>query len=224
MAPELARFAGELRAALAAADAGQMALLVRFPLRINDASGGVVSIDNPRALQVRFDEVFPPALRASVLAASAADVVDRGDTFGFAQGTLWVEQLGEQAGTRYRVYTVNLPRAVNDCGTRCPGALGFVCDAAEHRAIVDYDATGEPRLRTWTKPRRLAEAPDLELGPGRELWEGTSPCGHAIWTFRHGEVVYTVSERGCGEAEDVDTIGFFGVEPVAGELREWACR
>lgn len=224
VAPDLAGFEAELRSALAASDAGRMALLVRFPLRVNGGGGVVTSLDNPRALQARFEDAFPPELRAKVLGASAADVVYRGGTFGFARGTLWVERLGEDRGARYRLVVVNLPEAASDCRWRCPGALAFVCDAAEHRAIIDYDKTGAPRLRAWTKPRALGEAPDLELAPGSESWEGTSPCGHTIWTFRNGEVVHTISERGCGGDDDADVVGYLSVERPETEPREWECR
>jgi hypothetical protein len=60
------QFDKELRSALTRKDATAMALLVRFPLRVNDA-GGAISIDDATALQSHFNEVFTPAVRKEIL-------------------------------------------------------------------------------------------------------------------------------------------------------------
>jgi len=58
-------FDRELRAALTGEDKVAMALLVKFPLRINSDRGSY-SLNDPAALQSRFSEVFSPKVRASV--------------------------------------------------------------------------------------------------------------------------------------------------------------
>src|SRR5215469_2633932 len=59
-------FDQELRAALSKQDTAAMALLVKFPLRIHTDQGSW-SLDDPAALQSRFEEAFPIAVRTAVL-------------------------------------------------------------------------------------------------------------------------------------------------------------
>jgi hypothetical protein len=59
-------FDRELRSSLSRQDAAVMALLVKYPLRINDDRGSYY-LDDVESLQSRFQEIFPRAVRDAVL-------------------------------------------------------------------------------------------------------------------------------------------------------------
>lgn len=58
-------FDRELRSALSSADAAALALLVKFPLRVNFPDGARISLHDPATVQLRFQEVFQPGQGSS---------------------------------------------------------------------------------------------------------------------------------------------------------------
>lgn len=194
----LESFDVELKAALAARDAGALALLVKLPLRLNHPDGSVTSLANPRALQVGLDAAFPPEVREKIQATTGGDLIRR-DMVGYEDGVIWVEDLsGEEEPPRFRVAVVNLP---GPDGDRAARVLAFVCDTGKHRVIVEANAEGKARYRSWNAPRSPLGKPDLVL-EGSGGAEGTSGCAHFVWTFRADKrTEITVAELGCGEEE-----------------------
>lgn len=194
----LSAFDGELKAALAAKDPGALALLVQFPLRCNHPDGSVTSIDNPRALQVHFDEVFTTRVRDAIRDTEVGDLIRR-DMLGYGGGSVWVAEEGQPA--RYRVAVVNLPGEDPPAGRR----LAFVCDTGKHRVIVEDEGGGKARYRAWNVPRSPLEKPDLEA-TGSGGVEGTGGCARFVWTFRPGKAEIVVGEVGCVEEEPPDGV------------------
>lgn len=199
--PRFEAFDTELREAIAKQDTAALALLVEFPLRLNLPDGTVMSLVNPRALQTQLGLAFPPAVRKAILESRPTDMIHRASGTGYRGGVAWVELVGSDDSERYRLTTVNLPGQDAPSLAGAAPRLEFVCDAAKHRAIVD-SAGDTPRYRVWNKPRSVTEEPDLEIRAGSRDFEGTTPCTHAIWTFRSGTAVYTVEELGCAEGDE----------------------
>jgi len=98
-------FDQELRAAISTQDAVPMALLVRYPLRINEGDHGSYSLNNPAALQSHFAEVFPPAVRAAVLKQKPETVFCTSTGVTYGDGALWIGT----TGGRYVIEVINLP-------------------------------------------------------------------------------------------------------------------
>jgi hypothetical protein len=191
-------FDKELRDALTRQDAGMMALLVRYPLRINDDRGSWY-IDDAPTLQRRFQDIFPPAVRAAVL-DRRVDKVNcsyRGIMYG--DGTVWVNPTVQSdpkpVTERYLVETIN-PRSQGTIPDPA-NKIEFVCETSTHRVIVDLGAGGAPRYRDWDKPRSLLEKPDLEIGAGHKSVEGTGSCTYSIWTFNSGGAKIEIQTLGC---------------------------
>ncbi|HEX9443257.1 MAG TPA: hypothetical protein VGA73_04015, partial [Candidatus Binatia bacterium] len=167
-----------------------------FPLRVNYPDGGALLVANPRALQTRLNEIFPPRSRAVILRQKTADIScdDRGIMYG--TGELWVSGEGDGTVVRYRLLSVNL---------RVPGGkwsvghsgISFVCSTERLRAVVDTDASGRLRYRAWNRPRAPTDAPDLIVSGGTLRYEGSGVCSHSLWTFKKGTTEYVVSEEGC---------------------------
>jgi len=101
---------------------------------------------------------------------------------------------------RYEVIAINLPHSQG--AIREFPKLDFVCDAEEHRVVVDLNFEGTPRYRAWNKPRPLTEPPDLEIEAGTKDHHGTGPCRHPGWTFRVGEAEYALYGHGCSSESD----------------------
>ena len=221
---DLATFAAEVRAAVAKSDPVALAPLVRFPLQVNRPDGAVVSLANPRALQVEFAAVFPPEVRRAILEPDPDGFIHRSSGIGLAGGTLWADRFGSGEGARYRLFVVNLPSpgpGARDAGSS-PRIL-FVCDAGRHRVVID--SAGERlRYRAWNRPRPLTEAPDLELVGGVAASGGTTPCTATDWTFRNGESTYRVEELACAEAGAGDAAtGELTVETAGEPPMRWWC-
>ncbi|MBI2571112.1 MAG: hypothetical protein HYV63_29250 [Candidatus Schekmanbacteria bacterium] len=202
------RFERELRGALARHDAAAMALLVRFPLRINHPDFSITTLDNPRALENGFDQAFPPELRETVLRSSRDQLVGL-DEMSFANGLLWASRIGEGETGSWRLRTVNLPRSSFDPKKPAPMGLEFTCETAKLRIVVESDshsaAVLPPRIRfrAWDKPHFPPDPPDMQISEG--VWDirGTGRCSAQVFSFIQGQTRYELSEIGCSSGEDV---------------------
>jgi hypothetical protein len=195
-------FDRELRSALSSKDAAALALLMRFPLRVNSIDGGSIFIQDPATLQLRFEEVFTPLLRAAVMKQKPQTVFCRDDGIMYGQGELWININGRGKAAHFAVATINVPleekKTVNDHHASSVGQVVFTCNADKHRIILDRRKPGEVRYRSWNKPRSPTEPPDM-VASGKADAEGTSPCVRAIWTFNHGATTFVLSDLGCTE-------------------------
>lgn len=213
------RFERELRSALGAADPVAMALLVQYPLRINTGGGGAIELINASALQARFAEAFPPALRAAVAKSDAQSAPERmGERYLLANGLIWLDWIDHGNGGRFRVAVVNaLPGGADDSGYP---RLAYACESIKHRIVVDETADGDYRYRSWNLPKFPPAAPSLELN-GHAEREGRGDCGHNLYTFERGDTRVQVSEPGCGETEWPQ--GSIAVEVNGKAVGDWAC-
>jgi hypothetical protein len=188
-------FDHELRGALSKQDAGTTALLVNFPLRINDERGSFY-IKDAASLQGRFEEIFRPAVRKAVLDQSpkTAFCSDAGIMYG--DGVIWI--LRTERG--YGVATVNSPTLRNSAqstGYR----VEFACQTDKDRIIVDQPQGSTLRYRTWHKPRSLLEKPDLEINKGVKGFQGSGACGSPRWSFTQGTTKVVVEGLGCSNGD-----------------------
>lgn len=189
------RFDRELRAALATQDIATLSLLVDFPLRVNYADGSTIALDNPAALQQRFAEIFPPALRKIVSDQKVDNFFCKEDGgLMYGNGELWVQVLGAGARQRFRVAALNVPALA----AKPTNQVQLACETAKYRIVIDTKETTS-RYRAWNKPRSAQDKPDLEL-TGKLDYEGTGSCAHRIWHFTNADTVYEVGEPGCTES------------------------
>ena len=64
----------------------------------------------------------------------------------------------------------------------------------------------------------------MEIASGKKTYEGTHPCTHALWNFKHGDTEFVASELGC--TEEKPPTGATGLlwAFVDGDLeRKWWC-
>lgn len=194
-------FDREMRGALAIQDTAALALVVAFPLRVSYPDGVNISLDNPTALQARFQEVFPPAIRSAVMNQKLQNAVCNDGGIMYGSGDIWIKVVGQGNLQRYAVGTINIPGLGKKPG---PGAwpfktprVEFTCTTEQHRIIVDVNKEGVHRYRAWNRPRLVTEKPDLVLSSGTREVDGTYPCTHSIWTFQRGDTTFVLSEPGC---------------------------
>jgi hypothetical protein len=187
------QFDREMRSALMRQDATAMALLVRFPLRVNDA-GGTISIDDATALQSHFNEVFTPAVRKEIL-NSPTDGSCNAEGIGYGRGVIWVNA----SGKRYAIESVNRDAVPPYPATsKHAPKLEYVCQTQGHRIVIDTVEGGDLRYRAWKKPRSVTEAPDLSLWSGKQRFDGSDVCAVPIYSFKNGDITYEVGAgTGC---------------------------
>ena len=193
------QFDRELRDALTRKDAVQMAFLVTFPLRVNDA-GRTISIDNAAALKKHFQDVFTPAVRKEILDEKNDQTGCMTEGIMYARGVIWVN--ASERG--YSIWSVNL-----DAVPPYPGnnweipKIEFICQTQKHRIVVETVAGGILRYRSWNKPRPVTGTPDLEIAKGQGSFEGTNVCAVPVYTFKNATAMYKV-EGGLGCYGDSD--------------------
>jgi hypothetical protein len=175
-------FDRELRAAISKQDVVSMALLVTYPLRINQDRGSY-SLNDPAALQSHFQEVFPPSVRAAVIEQNSGEFFCNAEGLMYGHGDVWVTL----TAVGYAIKVINLP----DAGPAPASKIEFVCNADKHRIVIDAPG-GTLRHRPWNRPRPLSETPDLEIAAGKQRFEGTGPCTYEVWTFSRGATEYSV--------------------------------
>lgn len=218
---EFLGFDRELRAALLKEDSVSMTVLVKYPLRVNE-DGGTISIEDPAALQTRFQDLFPPPVRSAVVSQKPEELICRSDGIGYANGSIWVNVVRQGKLPRYVITSVNPPTT----GTPKTAGMEFVCRAENHRVVIDADTTGKVRYRSWNRPRALTDKPDLELPSGTSDFMGRGACAYRIWSFRSGVTEYTVEELGCFPNSNRPPTGATGELSVAiGGVRKsvWWC-
>ena len=225
-------FDREFRTALSRQDAAMMTLLVSYPLRVNVA-GGSWYLNDPGSLQSRFQEIFPPAVRAAVLKERPETIGCTSEGIMYGTGTVWVNPHADESHAkantkdeRYLVETINLPSPANSAKP-ASGRVEFVCETGQHRIIVDLGAAGAPRYREWDKPRSLTEKPSVEIPGGSMEWEGTGPCSHSRWAFTSATTQYAIEELGrCYSDSDPPPKGAKGSLDVTANGKphaNWRC-
>jgi hypothetical protein len=191
---------------------------------VGEGDGSEISLNDAFTLQKRFEEVFPKKLSAAILAEKPEEASCMHDGIMYVNGNLWVGQVGEGKGLRFRVTTISLPplNAANAHPTT--PKIEFICDAEKHRVVIDSNASNRSRYRAWNKPHSTTEAPDIEIaGPGANV-EGTSPCTHSIWTFKKGRAEFEVSDMGCTESTPPKgAVGQLSVSVGGTVKQKWWC-
>jgi hypothetical protein len=180
-------FDRELRTALSKQDALTMALLVTYPLRI-DEDRGTYSLDDPAAIQSHFQDVFPPSVRSAVIDQKPEGFFCNAEGVMYGNGEVWVVP----TAVGYAIKVINLPVT----GPAPASKIEFACNAEKHRIVIDAPSNGTVRYRAWDRPRPLTDKPDMEIPDGKQGSEGTGPCRYPVWTFTRGVTQYTVSGIG----------------------------
>ena len=185
------RFDRELRAALNDNDAGKLALLVTYPLRVNDPNGNYL-IEDAASLARRISSVFPPQLRAAVLAkpAQSLSCTPQGVMYGNGEILVPFPDHG------YGISTINLPGE----DKRSPDQVQFTCNFNKGRAVVEGSGDKNLKLRLWTSARLLTDEPNVQITNGSSQMEGTNECARRLWTFEKDGTHYRLEQLGCTEA------------------------
>ena len=214
-------FDTELRAALSRPDAALLTLLVNYPLRVNGDRGSWY-INDPASLQSRFQEIFPPSVRADVLGSAPESLhcSYRGVMYG--SGTVWINswQL-QEAGNPPRsagflVQAINLPGKRGAGSKDSVGRVEFAGRASRYRLVIDLVPGGPRRLRLWNAGQSLLTKPAWEIREGIKTVDGTGPCAHAIWKFKIGPSNFEVQELGCYADSNQPPKGTKGRLEIAG--------
>jgi hypothetical protein len=185
-------FDSELRSALSTQDGGAMALLVKFPLRINDGRGSYY-LNDAASLQARFQDVFPSPIRDAVLKQGRETIHCNYRGIMYGDGIVWVNPTQKY----YAIETINLPVGNEPSDAEKDHRIKFACETAKYRVIVDAGNGDAPRYRAWTKPHSMRQKPGAEIAKGEETIEGTGSCTHHIWTFNSNQTTLVLAEVGC---------------------------
>jgi hypothetical protein len=211
-------FDREVRSAITNHDAGKIALLVRYPLRIKDSQGSYY-IKDAASLQGRFDAIFPDAIRRAIIEQQFENIGCNWAGIMYGNGKVWVN-VGDHG---YAIVAVNIPAASRQNKS---GRVLFACRADQYRVIVDIGGDEKPRYRVWENMRSIVEHPDLEIAGGKEAIEGTGSCAHTIWTFKNGTRLTTVEELGCfpdSNQPPETATGQLIISPGEKEEKWWWC-
>jgi hypothetical protein len=199
-------FDKELRAAIAKQDSAAMSVLVKYPLRVNTGRGNI-SIDDPAALQARFQEIFTAAVRKAIVDQKIEEIFCRDEGAMYGSGQVWVNV----AHYGFAIDAINLESTQQSTAAR--RSLEFICQTDKYRIVVDSETPKTSRYRAWNRPHPLTGPPDLELLDGAMSFEGTGLCSHRLWTFKNGVASYVVQDLGCTEnAPPKDATGMFEVQ------------
>jgi hypothetical protein len=150
-------------------------------LRINDDHGSFY-LNDAASLQSRFQEVFPPAVRAVILAERSQSISCSFRGVMYGTGTVWVNP----TKLSYAIWAINLPQ-VRESARPSIDKIVFPCETDKQRLVIDIEASGAPRLRAWNKPRSVTDEPDIQISKGTERFEGTGPCVRASGHSRAGQ-------------------------------------
>lgn len=195
---EFLRFDAALKEAVGRGDMGALALLVSFPLRVNEGSGSVLQLANPAALDAHFQTVFSQKIRAAIATQKNERIWCNGDgLMMYGDGVIWVRsiRIGAQHELRVAVVNTAAPASAESATHRVPA---FVCSTERLRVIVDEGAGGAARYRVWNKPHMPPDKADLEL-VGKADFDGHGTCATRIWHFINGNTEYTPSDPpSCG--------------------------
>ncbi len=161
---EFLRFDNTLRSALSRRDAAALALVVKFPLRLNHSDGSSISLNDAATLQLRFAEAFPASLRGIVLAQKPDALFCRSDGVMYGNGELWVG-LGEAGESpQFRVSAINLPGPARQATAKPAEAkVQLACSTDKFHIVVDRGPDRASRYRSWNKPHAPPDKPALEL-------------------------------------------------------------
>jgi hypothetical protein len=170
-------FNSELNAAMKELDAGKTALLVIYPLRVNDPRG-TYYIRDARSLQGRFKDIFSAAVREVIATQKIDSSSCNPGRFMYGNGDVWIA-LTDQG---YAIETVNV--AGEDENRNAVGRVQVTCKTEGNRIIIDVDVSGTLRFRAWKKGQSLTQKPYTELHDGKQSMEGTGACAYPIWTFQ----------------------------------------
>lgn len=197
----LAQFDRELRIALKEGDAELAGLLASYPLTVNESGGSTIRIANPQALKQHYDAIFPQAITDAVLNTSPGKVSCMSAGVMYANGALWARPTVSNGHLSFRIDTMNnMGTETAERSTSTEPRLVFVCETEHVRSAVFRSAERGYRLKVWTRPRSIVDAPDVAIpaGDDAEQVEGSGVCAHRIWSFERESVRYSLAELGCG--------------------------
>lgn len=200
---EFLRFDNALRSALDKQDATALALLVRFPLALNYADGGRVSLNNEAALQKQFADAFSPTLRKIISAQKPEALFCKADGVMYGNGEIWVDRVGKGKAPQFRIIAVNEPDGSAPKATSDAAKVQLACSTDKFHIVIDSDTGDAPRYRSWNKPHGPPGKPALEL-TGASGGEGTGTCFHRTWRFKNRSADYVLSEPGCSDGSVPD--------------------
>lgn len=185
-------FDADLRAALAKGDAGAVAMLIEYPLRVNEAPSSGYSINDPGALFRHFHEVFPPEVVRMVTGQHASELFCNDSGVMYGNGEVHVNVI--KSGFGVGVIDLRWPFV---SARDTPLAPVFVCRTDRQSVLVEQRPNRSVRYRSWNAGHSILDKPDLEIASGIGEVEGTGWCAHSEWTFKNANATYTVSELGC---------------------------
>lgn len=193
-------FDNSLREALAAGDAGAVAALVSYPLRVNLAGGGRAEVRDAAAFRQHASALMP-ALRKAVDAQQPGGLFCNADGVMYDNGVVWVNAVGSGVAAPYRITALE----VASLGAAAAPAAGpkalLACATGKFRIEIEDVGGGTPRYRSWNLPHGPPEPPAMQL-TGTTGHEGTGACARRVWRFHNGNVEYVVSEPGCTDGSE----------------------
>jgi len=173
----------------------------------------------------RFDEAFPPNLRADLARLAGDDwwTIRGPSDLAIGKGLLWAKLLGAGKEGRYLLTTVNLPS--NDTADRFSKGLQYTCQTEKHYIAIDGAGKADHgvRYRASNKTHFPPDPPDMEAVGSWDIG-GTGPCESFSWTFVKGKTTYLLEEMECTQGDEPDDAKAELDVSIGGKLeRIWWC-
>ena len=189
-------FDRDLRAAIEHRDTARLALLIDFPLRIND-DGGSFFLHDARSLDGEYERLFPEPIRRAILASTHDTIWCNYSGIVYGEDRVWVDVTDKGIF----LASVNLPSPKTHAPAKKQG-VDLACHTDDLRIVIDRSGDDSRRYRTWKLSGSLSEKPVIEIEKGTGAFEGTGPCSHMEWNFKGPQGSILVMEPGCYGDED----------------------
>lgn len=193
-------FDNALRAALEARDAGAVAALVSFPLRVNLAGGGHQTLRDAAAFRQQSASLLPVLLTA-VTARPTAALFCNANGVMYANGTIWASPVGSGSAAPFRIIALNLPAGMSLHTANAPAvaaapAHGFAVDITLSPKAAQRLQTAHEGITVWASwygdpgasgQRHVDEVGRVELGHEEVRAPGRSGIVHISGAGLHAD-------------------------------------
>ncbi|WP_368229503.1 hypothetical protein [Aeromonas sp. R10-1] len=211
---EFIYFDSDLRKALESSSLDQLSTMIKYPLRITGTEWGAIAITNPNSLRDNYSRIFTKEVVNAILKTNPNGIVSSSDGIHYSDGnnsnaSVGVIALYVDKKLAYKIGSINLPLTAERKHSKDETGITYQCETKKHMILIDSMPNNLYRYRSWNKPRKITEKPDVEIKDPK-AWrpQGTGACSYTLWDFSRGNISYQIDEGSpCGEQSIPDKKG-----------------
>lgn len=211
---EFVYFDSDLRKALESLNMEQLSTMIKYPLRITGTEWGAIAIADPNSLRDNYSRIFTKEVVNSVLKTIPSGIISSSDGIHYTDSrnsnvSVGVIALTVDKKLAYKIDSINLPLTAGRKHSKDEEGVRYQCETKKHMILIDSMHNNLYRYRSWNKPRKVTEKPDVEIKDPK-AWrpQGTGACSYILWDFSRGNVSYQIDEGSpCGEQSAPDKKG-----------------